>query len=854
MVGGMKYILLKTFRDIRETIGSFISILVVIFIGCFFFAGIIEATSAVTKQVDGYAADLNTASARAAYMYVNSAAVDEIGEAEGVKLAAGYNTFYAKLKGTRTDVTLTTLTPDIDKPDVLRGKLPERKKDDGFIEIIVDKVYAEAHKIKLGDTMELTVDTLDKIELPSMNMSYKKLDYKCRVSGIYHAIDVLYKVDVMNTAATAEEFVMAMVNVEDVPLFTDTAGIYSGANPILPFSSLEQSGITVYNGIRTLGTPENAKEVFGAYTVDTEDAQQALKQIQDMLESPSAAAGLFVNVMEFDEYPAVVAYDGINDAISALAAVLPFIFFAVAAAITVISLSKTVDNQRMQIGVIQAIGVGKGAVYFSYIFYALFACVIGGLTGGIVGTYTVPYLLEFIYEGQFAMPPTPLDIGVLYLFLGVVVAAALACVSAFLSCHRTLKAVPAQAMRPKPPKKTKRILAERWTGLWKRLGFGAKMNLRNMFLHKIRMLLSSVGIVGCLALLIGLVGLKDNMAFSFNHYDAQSGYDMAVYLLDAADVAAEYAKMEESGTVEKLTFVPAFSAKFTHGKKSADQTVMALPSADDVRKYEYCDVDCVKLYTDMSQKTRLKLKTDTFAIPEYLADKLDVKAGDVVTISGRALDGKTAEFDVKVTDIVYEYFEQKAYCSYGFFEERGIALAADTAYVNAARDAEINAVAKKIENAEGVRGVQTFRESFGILEDRMSLLDYAVILFVIGAGVLAVAVIYNITATNLKERTREIATLMVLGYKKRETANMLIVENMVITAIGCLLGLPLGFLLLKWLVGVTETFGVFISSFMSWYTALGCMALTFLFSLVATMFLNRKMKKISMVEALKSVE
>ena len=132
--------------------------------------------------------------------------------------------------------------------------------------------------------------------------------------------------------------------------------------------------------------------------------------------------------------------------------------------------------------------------------------------------------------------------------------------------------------------------------------------------------------------------------------------------------------------------------------------------------------------------------------------------------------------------------------------------------------------------------------------------DYAVIIFVVGAAALAIAVIYNITATNLKERTREIATLMVLGYNKHETANMLIVENLVITGLGCVLGLPLGYGLLWWLVEITKLFNVFISSFFSWYVVLGCIALTFAFSLIATMLLNTKLKKISMVEALKSVE
>ncbi|MDE7108235.1 MAG: ABC transporter permease, partial [Clostridiales bacterium] len=342
-------------------------------------------------------------------------------------------------------------------------------------------------------------------QTPQYELSYDTLHYDFTVSGIYHSPDVIYKVNVRNTSALPDEFIMAQINYGDIALFTD------GATLVLPSAVGVQtiaisdiaSAVQVYNGIKVIaGGKVDYEKLFGRYSL------ASAEDVTGMLMQPNKAAGLYMYALERDSFPAVVAFDSIHDTITALAAVLPIMFFAVAAAITVISLSKTVDNQRMQIGVIQALGVSKGSVYFSYIFYALFACLIGGTAGGLLGILLIPYLINFLYARQFCMPPTPQHASPLFLILGIVVAAALACLAAFISCHHTLRVNPAQAMRPKPPKKTKRILAERWTGLWKRLGFGAKMNLRNMFLHKIRMLLSSVGIICCLALLIGLIGLK----------------------------------------------------------------------------------------------------------------------------------------------------------------------------------------------------------------------------------------------------------------------------------------------------------------------------------------------------------
>lgn len=856
--------MLKTFRDIRETIGSFISIVAVIIIGCFFFSGITAGSSAVTRQVDDYYTAQRSADVRAEYMYVNEPAVAEIAAAHGVKKAAGYNTFYTQtsIDGTRFDMTVTTLTDGIDEPYVVTGRLPEK----GANEIIIDEVAAKARGIKTGDILSFEIATMKKITLSMSEMGTgddtpkyttetvpKRYDFK--VCGIFHSPDVIYKVNLRNTAAPPDEFIFAYADYSAIRLYADDAVVVLalGGNAEQTLFEYSAISVNVYNGIKILGDEYgDVDKLFGRYAVSS------VEQIMQLFDSPDAAAGLYMYALERKNFPSVTAFNSINDTIAALAAVLPFMFFAVAAAITVISLSKTVDNQRMQIGVIQAIGVSKGAVYFSYIFYALFACLIGGAAGGTLGVLLVPYLINILYSQQFSMPPTPQHVSVLYLFLGIIVAAALACLAAFLSCHRTLKVKPAQAMRPKPPKKTKRILVERWTGLWKRLGFGAKMNLRNMFLHKVRMFLSSVGIIGCLALLIGLVGLKDNMDFSFKRYDSSANYDLTVAIEAPVDLQTfdldDISDYKGSEYIKNLTFAPDFSARFTHKGKTADMTLMALPTAADATRYKYADADCVKIYTDVDGKNRIVLNDGTFAVPTGLAEKLGVKAGDTVTVSGYALDNRAIEFEIKITHVVYEYFEQKAYCAYSAFENFGVGLYADTAYATVKDGEPLDAAIAALKSYDEIRDVRSFDETFETLKDKMSMLDYAVILFTLGAAVLAVAVIYNITATNLKERTREIATLMVLGYKQRETAAMILVENLVITLLGCMIGLPLGYGLMVWLVDLSSSFNVFISGFLSWYVAIGCIALTFVFTLLSTLMFNRKIKNISMVEALKSVE
>lgn len=778
-------------------------------------------------------------------MLVNSSAVEELHKSKGVDNAVGYDTYYTETDstGVRRDITVTTLTDGIDEPYIVSGRLPENGKN----EIIIDTVSAEKFNLKTGDTVAFDISAISGITLSESgyDIEYKAVPYEFTVCGTYHSVDVIYKVNMMNTSAATDSFIMGIVPHGVISPFTDDAMLVRGES-VLPLSMLYKD-VDVFTSVAVIGDNVDYEKLFSAYTITAEN-------FENILQNPTAPCGLYKYSLTRDSFPSVTAFDAVNDTIAALAAVLPAIFFAVAAAITVISLSKTVDNQRNQIGIMQAIGVSKGSIYFSYICYALIACIIGGSLGGVVGVTFVPWLLNYIYAGQFCMPPTTQNVSVAFLFLGVAISAVLACLSAFISCYKTLKVAPSQAMRPKPPKKTKRILVERWSGLWKRLGFGAKMNLRNMFLHKAKLFLSSIGIIGCLALLIALVGLKDNMSQSFKIYSAQTGYDLIITASTVQDVndGSLSSQIVAVDGVDKVTPVPAFSGRFSFGDKTSDLTVMAIPNTDG-KVSGTIDENCVRLYSDVNGKNRISIEPDTFVLPEMTADKLGVKVGDGVSITGYALDNTTVDIKVVVTDIACEYFDQKAYCSYDLFTANGITLLADTLYASVNGDNAID-VATALKDVDGVRDVTTFKEHYDALQKKMSLLDYAVIIFVVGAAALAIAVIYNITATNLKERTREIATLMVLGYKRRETANMLIAENMVITAIGCVIGLPLGYGLLVWLVGLTRAFNVFISSVLSWYVVLGCIGLTFLFSLIATLLLNTKMKNISMVESLKSVE
>lgn len=948
----MKKLFVKLFRDIWQTIGQFVSILLVIAVGCFFFAGMISSTGAIDNMIDDFYKEQNMADYWAYYYNASEETLEEIRNNEKVNYAESRFSIVVPHKIARgedgaiieTKIELETMLENINKP-MLYGddsKLPTFTKIpvvDGVPDVnfqneaILDRVYATQNNIKVGDVVTLKVkmagDFLMMVNQGGLFDGLEEKDVEAtvpfKITGLFDSPEYLYRTNEsgqnverhkLGYMQIPEEtflnvgkvvFYEMCTHLNEVPetimngiLAKTKAEIFSTPNIFSLYPNLkdikmeldssdeENCGKILFGGgklhfnVSLLGdngvvlTPvtmpleitisnENEEKTFPSILstltkdkigrmeilVDAKDGA-TMEEIfgekkTDITSNKNAKEGDFLFAFSLENQQSAAAFDATYSQISNLVSVFPLIFFMVAAIITFISMSKMVENQRMQIGIMQALGIRKGHIYVSYLGYAFLAAFIGSILGGLFGILLLPKIYYGIFEYQFVLPPLELHPSWIFLGIGVLVSLVVSCLSALVSCNKTLREIPASALRPKPPKKTKKIFLERWTGFWKRLSFKTKIIIRNIFLNKTRILLSSFGVIGCVTLLIAGCGIKQKIDKTLDTYFGSMNYDISIKY-DKENLLLEDLTAADSNIKEFVEFTNV-GATYVSGDEGREAERISLTAI--FKKQDYINI------TNMKGE-KIKFTNNTVAIPFSFAEDNNIEVGDDITLSYTDDNGKSSTCVIKVTDISEQYGLTTIYISNEMFttinNQNGVTIAENQAYIRLNDTSKYNESVAKLSEEEFIDASFSSEEMKITVSKMLFILDIIVVIIVVGAAVLAMTVIYNITSINVFERRRELATLKVLGCYKYELNHLVMAENMVITAIGCIIGLPIGWLLYDYLIKVIGTMQFTLTASLSIWVVLISFAVTFVFSILATIFLNRKMQKIDMVEALKGAE
>lgn len=537
------------------------------------------------------------------------------------------------------------------------------------------------------------------------------------------------------------------------------------------------------------------------------------------------------------------------DRMKAIGKVFPVLFFLVAALISLTTMTRMVEEQRTQIGTLKALGYGKGAIMRKYLNYALLATLGGSIAGVLIGEKIFPFIIVYAYKIMYIHIP---HILIPYHWGYGVAATALAvlCTSAatLSSCYRELVAQPAVLMRPEAPKQGKRILLERIPFLWKHLSFTWKSTLRNLIRYKKRFFMTIFGIGGCMALLLVGFGLKDSiMSIAQLQYDNLQTYHGSVYLNDEMedDTRAELeAYLEREKGISDYTEVHMKSAELKGKSKEMDAYLVAV---SDMEKRE-------DFLVFQNRRTREKYELDDSGVilTEKAAKTLGVKAGDSVSVTNSNDQKKT----VKVAAVCENYIGHYVYMTTGLYEK----LYGKTPVLNSILlksdepEAKFQKLGEKILKYDDVLNVQYMDSLKGRLEDMLKTLDMVIVVLIISAGMLAFVVLYNLNNININERKRELATIKVLGFYDLEVAEYVYRENILLTLIGALVGCGLGNILHRYIITTVEVemimFGrlIFLKSYI--YGVL----FTIGFSVFVNWIMYFKLKKINMVESLKSVE
>ena len=578
------------------------------------------------------------------------------------------------------------------------------------------------------------------------------------------------------------------------------------------------------------------------------DAEQEIADGEKKLSDIPEGKGY---VTDRHDNPGYTSYGEDADRVDKVSTIFPVFFLLVAALVSFTTMTRMVEEERTEIGTLKALGYGYGRIASKYIFYAAVAAILGCVLGVAIGVNTLPGFITQAYGLLYNMPKVTLYVPWMPVLLSC--AAAFICTTgaAVGITWFELKSEPSELMRPKAPKIGKRIFLERLTPLWRRMGFISKVTARNIFRYKARFIMTVVGIAGCTALILAGFGLQDAI---FSIVPSQFG-EIAVY--DAMAVFKEEGTADQkAGLLDKLAgdkdvdeIMAARQMKMdvsSEGFKGTKEVYTVVPQAPDQLSA------FIDLHDRKHPEDKRALTDEGVVITEKLARDMDVSPGDSLTLSA-----DDERFTVKIAAVAENYIENYIYMSPDYYEAAsGQKTEYNLAFVNlkiSGAEKE-DALAQRWIAGDGIVSM-TFTEGIkNSSMDSLESLNMVVIIMLGAAGALAFVVLYNLTNINVSERVREIATIRVLGFYERETDNYIFRENIILALIGMAFGLLLGVLLNNFIITTVETDIVMFGRGIDLSSYLFACFFTMAFTLIVNLCMKPVIRRVDMVEALKSIE
>ena len=570
-----------------------------------------------------------------------------------------------------------------------------------------------------------------------------------------------------------------------------------------------------------------------------DDAQKTV----DDLKKPEWTVGDRSDVLEYTNYgDNAIRMKNIGE-------VFPVIFFLVAALISLTTMTRMVEEERTQIGTMKALGYSKADIAAKYLLYALFATMGGSIFGILIGEKILPYIIIRAY-GIMYLHMNTIRIPYNMKFALIASGAAVFCtmIATLEACIRELRAWPAVLMRPPAPKQGKRVWIEKIPFLWKHLSFTWKSTVRNLFRYKKRFFMTIIGIGGCMGLLLVGFGLRDSiMDVAILQYQDIQIYDGMVILDEDADQEEQdklQQELADDDSVEAFAEVSMKKVEFASGNSRLDVYLMVVP--DDV------PIDEFVKFRSRTTKEAYELDEQGIFLTEKAGKLLGVSAGDSLEMTG-----ENRGVAIPVSHICENYMSHFAYMTDGMYRRLyGTAPEYNSIlYRVAERDEKVAEKAgERAMQMDAALSVTYTGNTKNQLDNMLTALDSVIIVLILSAGMLAFVVLYNLNNININERKRELATIKVLGFYDREVAAYVYRENILLTILGSIFGAFLGMLLHRFIIVTVEVdlcmFGRNISLLSYAVSAL----ITCGFSILVNGVMYFKLKKIDMVESLKSVE
>lgn len=812
-------------RGLLGNKGKFISVFFIILLGAAFFSGLRSTKGDMLLSAENYfdgcnLADINIVSTAG----LTDDDIADLSALPQVEVAEGVYSLDVLSEGeNRRAIKLISLSSSINVPSNIEGRLPQSAD-----ECVLDRLLLELGEYNIGDAITFSADS---------GLAHNTFTI-CGFADLPQYMDLNRGTGSVGNGEI-DGFVLLMPEAFNLGYYTQINVLVSGAKELNSFESDYDGAISsaeaAIDEITSSACSRRYDELVAAVT-----SQPLPPQLIEELISRIPAPQWYV--LNRSMVACCVNFENDADRIDSLSGLLPIVFFLVAALVSLTAMTRMVEEERQQIGTLKALGSSNSSVLARYLMYALIPTLFGSVAGVLIGEKLFPFVImkaySMLYEGliSYVMPYNLLQGGIA--ILASILSTGIAALAASINIVRER---PAQIMRPEAPKPGKRVLLERITPVWNRLSFTQKSTVRNLFRNKKRFLMTIIGVAGCMGLVLVGLGLHDSiMVVVDKQFDELTHYQASVTVQDSCEAVS--AEAEELGADSFIIYQKSVEVR---GSGSPQTVSLSVPlSLEGIEQY----------FTFRGRTSGRAIEVgDGAIISEKTASSLGISVGDTVTFR----DGDSAEVSLTITGIFENYIGHYIFISSSTYEELFGALPQYNvvllSYPDASAEYE-DGLGTRLMQMDGVQAISFTSALVEWANDTLSSLNTIVIIVLIMAALLAFVVLYNLNSINIAERKRELATLKVLGFYDKEVAMYVFKENILLTVIGIILGIGLGILLHQFVITAIEVDMIMFGRSIYWYSYIIGPLLTLAFSLIVNLIMFRSIKRINMIESLKSIE
>lgn len=781
----MNKLFIKLLRDIRKSKGQFIAISLIIFTGIFFRTGASMMAESLDRYSAHYYEEYNLTDLYVYYSHITNEEIAELVQINGLNKIEGRYTFEANqvLADRKTNITVHSIPKNnsINSLAVIEGNIPSDKS-----EIIIDSRYAKENGYSIGDQFNVVYDTNE---------------FAFTISGLCE-------------------------NAEHV---------FNASDSTLMMPDHKQFGIAYISEDRLIEI--NGDGSYNEVLVDV-DEKFNVEEIGKIIESKSEKFSYLYQLgrEKMNSYTQVYNNIMINRIMGTF---LPIALFFVAAAILMLSLSRIIEADRQQIGIMKSLGISNNKIRSYYVIYAVLASGIGTVLGIIVGYPIYQIMVLAQIEMTYSFPTFEISMDWTGVAIYSVLAIAFCVLATYLSSKKIFKESAAQAMRPKQPRKMNKIFVEHFNMIWGNISCSKKMVLRNIFQSKMRTFFTSVGIMFCVILLI--------VAFGFN-YSMES---MATHLLTNIykyDIKVEYNTLINSDAIVLPSEIEEYS------------TYLELPvqfnvteNKDTILAITEIDSDLICFY-DVNNNP-IELDDSGVIISQSYAEAYDLSVGDTLNLRCVLPQYSGLVMNVKISAISLQYNNQTIYCSPSYLETLGVTYSPETILASIKESADVSEIYDYFANNDEVVNITLKSDLKESINESLEQNLLTVLMFILCAVMLSAVAIYIVSSINIFERRRDVATMKVLGYNKNRVNRIVFTENIFITVFSLIIALPLGLCFYEFVFAkMFSTVDQVVPEELDISAIILTVVVTLLVTVITNWMLRKKVDKIDMVESLKSVE